>query len=233
MAGVPASKRAGGSAYVELSKKTSWIISPPPIQGGIPARMSALAHRKPMPVGPHILCPEATMTSAPSVCTSTGMCGTLWHASSMRSAPCSCASSATSGTGSTLPSVLLTCASDTSLVRGPTSERSCSMSRPPSSPNPTKRSLAPFLAATSCHGTRLLWCSATDRTTSSPSCKLASPHVYANKLMASLALRTNTISRSLGALMNRATFSRACSYMVVANALKWCTPRCTLLLHSR
>ncbi len=34
-----------------------------------------------MPVGPHILCDEATSQSAPSARTSTGMLGTLWHAS--------------------------------------------------------------------------------------------------------------------------------------------------------
>ena len=34
-----------------------------------------------MPVGPHILCADATSQSAPSCCTSTGMLGTLWQAS--------------------------------------------------------------------------------------------------------------------------------------------------------
>ncbi len=37
MAGVPASKREGGSAYVLPSSRTSWIISPPPIHGGMSA----------------------------------------------------------------------------------------------------------------------------------------------------------------------------------------------------
>ena len=34
-----------------------------------------------MPVGPHILCEDATNQSAPSCCTSIGMLGTLWQAS--------------------------------------------------------------------------------------------------------------------------------------------------------
>ena len=35
-----------------------------------------LPHKNPMPVGPHILCAEATIKSAPRVWTSTGMLGT-------------------------------------------------------------------------------------------------------------------------------------------------------------
>lgn len=46
-----------------------------------------LPHRKPMPVGPHILCEEATIQSAPSRCTSIGMLGTLWQQSSSTLAP--------------------------------------------------------------------------------------------------------------------------------------------------
>ena len=40
-----------------------------------------LPQRNPMPVGPHILCADATSQSAPSARTSTGMLGTLWQAS--------------------------------------------------------------------------------------------------------------------------------------------------------
>lgn len=46
-----------------------------------------LPHRKPMPVGPHILWEEATIQSAPSRCTSMGMLGTLWQQSSSTLAP--------------------------------------------------------------------------------------------------------------------------------------------------
>ena len=76
-----------------------------------------------MPVGPIILCDDATIQSTPSACTSTGMCGTDWHASSSTLAPTARAASTTAGTSSTQPSVLDTCASDTSLVRGVTSRR--------------------------------------------------------------------------------------------------------------
>eukprot|EP00955_Chlamydomonas_euryale_P092682 364731-Chlamydomonas_euryale.AAC.9 len=70
IAGVPASKRPGGGAYVEWSRYTSWIISPPPIHGRMDSSSSSLPHRKPTPVGPHILCPLPTIQSAPSACVS-------------------------------------------------------------------------------------------------------------------------------------------------------------------
>ena len=44
-------------------------------------------HRKPMPVGPHILWLEATIQSQPRVVTSTGMWGTLWQQSPTTNAP--------------------------------------------------------------------------------------------------------------------------------------------------
>lgn len=43
-----------------------------------------------MPVGPHILCEEATIQSAPSRCTSIGMLGTLWQQSSSTLASTCC-----------------------------------------------------------------------------------------------------------------------------------------------
>lgn len=49
-------------------------------------------------------------------------------------------------------------------------------------------------AASSCQGTTLEWCSATDRMTSSPSRRLAAPQVLATRLMASVALRVYTTS---------------------------------------
>mmetsp|Transcript_36924 Transcript_36924/g.91224 ORF Transcript_36924/g.91224 Transcript_36924/m.91224 type:complete len:236 (-) Transcript_36924:550-1257(-) len=231
MAGVPASNRAGGSAYVLWSMKTSWIISPPPIHGGMVSSTSMRPHRNPMPVGPHILCPLATIQSTPSVCTSTAMCGTDWHESSSTLAPCLRASSTISATGASHPSTLLTCAVAISAVLEFTTSRSCFMSMPcVSLVSPTWRITAPVLAATSCHGTRLLWCSSTDSTISSPGLRLAMPHVYATRLMASLALRVNTISRSVDAFTNFATLVRAASYASVALPLRKCTPRCTLEL---
>jgi len=78
-----------------------------------------------MPVGPSILCELATIQSTPSACTSTGMCGTDWHASSSTRAPTLRAASTTAGTSSTQPRVLETCARLMSLVRGVTSCLSC------------------------------------------------------------------------------------------------------------
>ena len=65
-----------------------------------------------MPVGPHILCPDATIQSTSRLRTSTGMCGTDWHASSKILAPGACFAriSATRATSSSHPSTLLTCA---------------------------------------------------------------------------------------------------------------------------
>lgn len=46
MAGVPASNRDGGSAYVLPSSRTSWIISPPPIHGGMSASSEDLRQQR-------------------------------------------------------------------------------------------------------------------------------------------------------------------------------------------
>mmetsp|Transcript_625 Transcript_625/g.1546 ORF Transcript_625/g.1546 Transcript_625/m.1546 type:complete len:286 (-) Transcript_625:1509-2366(-) len=67
-------------------------------------------------------------------------------------------------------------------------------------------------------------------TISSPGCRLA-PQVLATRLMASLALRVYTTSRSLAALMRPAILARAPSYSAVAVAASVCTPRCTLALY--
>ena len=52
IAGVPASKRCGGGAYVVPAKLTLSIIAPPPCHGGIASSSSDLAHNAPIPVGP-------------------------------------------------------------------------------------------------------------------------------------------------------------------------------------
>mmetsp|Transcript_11240 Transcript_11240/g.23463 ORF Transcript_11240/g.23463 Transcript_11240/m.23463 type:complete len:206 (-) Transcript_11240:497-1114(-) len=204
---------------------TSWIISPPPIHGGIASSTSSLPQRKPMPVGAHILWPEATIQSAPSSCTSTFMCGMDWQASRRTFAPTSRAAATISSTGFTHPRVLETCASEMSLVRGPTISLNCAMSSVSFSANPTNFSTQPVRSANSCHGTMLLWCSMTDSITSSPSLRFWAPHVFATRLIASEALRVYTTSRQLAALMNLATFCREFSYASVDLALKACTPR--------
>ena len=73
---VPASNLCGGGAYVDRSIRTSSIISPPPRNGGISSSSSRRPHSTPMPVGPHILWLVKPRKSAPSVATSTGICGT-------------------------------------------------------------------------------------------------------------------------------------------------------------
>lgn len=67
----------------------------PPSSSGPVQRMNTiithypltLAYKNPTPVGPHILCPLATKKSQPRLCTSTGMCGTDWQASTRTVAP--------------------------------------------------------------------------------------------------------------------------------------------------
>ena len=77
----PSTAGRGEQDVVELEadlRLTLSIISPP-----LPRRhASALvpAQRKPTPVGPHILCPDATRKSHPSACITA--CGTDWRASS-------------------------------------------------------------------------------------------------------------------------------------------------------
>ena len=51
IAGVPASKRAGGSAQVVPSLVTLRIIEPPPRNGGISRSRSSRAQSAPIPVG--------------------------------------------------------------------------------------------------------------------------------------------------------------------------------------
>ena len=57
---------------------------------------------------------------------------------------------------------------------------------------------------TSCADNTVVWARIRGFT-SSPGCRLALPHAWATRFTASLALRVNTISRQLSALMNAAT----------------------------
>jgi hypothetical protein len=41
-------------------------VALPPIHGGMVSKTSTRPHRNPIPVGPHILCPLATIQSTPS-----------------------------------------------------------------------------------------------------------------------------------------------------------------------
>ena len=70
-----------------LPPPRTWIISPPPIHGGMASSTSDRPHRKPMPVGPHILCELPTIQSAPSRRTSTDMWGRDWQQSRRTRAP--------------------------------------------------------------------------------------------------------------------------------------------------
>ena len=100
----------------------------------------------------------------------------------------------------------------------------------PSSPIGRYLNLAPVSAATFCHGTRLLWCSISVTTISSPGPTLPRGHEWATRLMASVALRVQMISSGDSALMKRATLARASSNRSVASMLRACTPLCTFEL---
>mmetsp|Transcript_55062 Transcript_55062/g.154908 ORF Transcript_55062/g.154908 Transcript_55062/m.154908 type:complete len:223 (-) Transcript_55062:153-821(-) len=218
------------SAQVLLSRPTSSIISPPKRNGGAPRRSSARPHRKPMPVGPHILWPLPTSQSTPNCFTSTGMFGMLWQASTRTLAPNRCARSATYSIGLMQPSTLETWHMATSLVRSLSRPSSPSTSITPELVTPTNRSLAPTSAASCCHGTRLEWCSMTVSRISSPALIFALAQVRATKLMASVAFRVNTTSAGSPAPMKLATFARAPSKASVERIARVCMPRCTLLL---
>ena len=186
----------------------------------------------PMPVGPHILWPVKARKSLPMAVASTGMWGTLWVASTMVSAPASCAMATISSTGLMVPSVFDTCTTATMRVRPPTMPRRASMSISPPGVTGQKRTVAPVMPATICHGTVLEWCSIIDTTISSPSRNSRTPQAHATRLMASVAFLVNTVA-SRGWLTRRATASRPASKRSVASAAISYTPRCTLALVSR
>ena len=142
--------------------------------------------------------------------------------------PCPWAKAIISLTGLTVPSTLETCATLTILVR---SENNCLYSSNKSSPLSfigITLMVIPRLAASSCQGTMLLWCSITERITSSPSCINSSPKLETSRLILSVVPRVKTISFVLRALMKRLTVSREASCSSVACCDRKCTPRCTL-----
>ena len=74
----------------------------------------------------------------------------------------------------------------------------------------TKRTVAPVMPATICHGTMLEWCSISVIRISSPAARLRTPQAQATRLIASLAFLVNTTD-SRGAPTSRATASRPAS----------------------
>ncbi len=88
----------------------------------------------------------------------------------------------------------------------------------PSAAAGMKRSSAPVLAASSCHGTRLEWCSSSLVRIASPGRRFPRPHENDTRLIASVVLRVQTISSVWAALTKRATLARASSKASVARA---------------
>ena len=121
-----------------------------------------------------------------------------------------------SSTGLIVPRVFDACVNATSFGLSRSRTSNTSWRRIPSSVIGMNSRSASFSWASSCHGTRLAWCSISVRTMTSPREMFRRPHEYATRLIASVALRVNTISRRSGAPMNRATVVRAPSYAAVA-----------------
>ena len=127
-----------------------------------------------------------------------------------------------------------TCTNDTSFAR-PSASRPGSASTS-SSPAPVmgrKRSVTSRSAASRCHGTRFEWCSIGVSTIASPGFSVERAHACATRLIASVELRVNTISRGLAACTNAAKRRRASSYRAVASSAMRYTPRWMFALHVR
>ena len=125
-------------------------------------------------------------------------------------APCSCAHADSFSIGLIVPSELETrlFATTFTFPDAAISSSASSCSSPWSSIGMCLK-LAPVRLAMNCHGTKFEWCSSSVITTTSPGPRLSCPQAYATRLIASVALRVNTISRAAGALRNARTFSRA------------------------
>ena len=115
-----------------------------------------------------------------------------------------------SPTGLIVPSVLETWVNANTLTSGVRSRSSAERSRSPSSPV-TGRYLrvAPVRFATSCQGTRLLWCSISVSRMTSPFPRFAPPQLAATRLIDSVVPRVKMISSGAAALTNVATRARA------------------------
>ncbi len=141
---------------------------------------------------------------------STGMWGTLCEPSTSTRAPASCAIRAISATGLIVPSTLLTWTTPTIRVRSVSRPAKASMSSSPPGVTGAKRTVAPVISATICHGTMFEWCSISVTSTSSPAARLRMPQAHATRLIASEAFLVNT-TVSRGAPTRRATLSRPAS----------------------
>ena len=126
-------------------------------------------------MGPKTLWPEKAKKSAPSSCTFTGMCGVLCAPSTTMTAPFLCAMAATSCTGYFRPRTFDTCVIATIFVRSVMSDSICLRSTLPSGAHSINFSSAPVWRQTICHGSRLLWCSMMDTSTSSPALTCVRP----------------------------------------------------------
>ena len=87
MFGTPGSNLRGADAQVASVIVTDSIIDPPNRNGGSSSSKFALPQRTPTPVGPTALCPEKARKSISRSATFTGICGTDWQASRMKTAP--------------------------------------------------------------------------------------------------------------------------------------------------
>ena len=163
-----------------------------------------------MPVTPAILWPENARKSHPIARTSTGMCPIDCAASTTVTAPTLRARAQSSATGLIVPSVLETCVKANTLTSGVRRRSSDERSRSPSSPvTGTNLRVAPVRRATSCQGTRLLWCSISVSRMASPLARFAPPQLAATRLIDSVVPRVKMISSGASALTNLATRARA------------------------
>ena len=184
-----------------------------------------------MPVTLAILCPENARKSQPIAWTSSGMWPTDCAASMTVMAPTLRARAQSSAAGLTVPSVLETWVKAKTFTSGVSSRSSCDRSRSPSSPVTGRyRSVAPVLCATSCQGTRLLWCSISVRRITSPFLRFAPPQLEATRLIDSVVPRVKMISDGEAALMNLATRVLAPSKSSVERIERAWRPRWTLEL---
>ncbi|MNC65669.1 hypothetical protein D3C75_1159850 [compost metagenome] len=79
----------------------------------------------------------------------------------------------------------------------------------------------------------MAWCSRVLRTISSPTLSSLMPQLWATRLIASVVPRVQITSWLRGALIKRATVSRAASKARVARPLRAWAARCTLALSAR
>jgi hypothetical protein len=119
------------------------------------------------------------------------------------------ASATISRTGLMVPSTFETCVTATRRVRSEKSAGSASSSSDPSSRIGSTRRRAARSSHSICQGTMFAWCSIVVTITSSPAPTLRRPQLHATRLIASVALRTKTISLASRAPRKARSFSRA------------------------